>query len=126
MKVKAGSTVNDYVRAMDSEHKPIVVKLRAIINAAAPKAEESIKWGNPWWTQDGYLCCIYTAGDHINLGFSRGAELTDKRDLLEGTGKGMRHIKIRSLEEIDEKTFVAMIRQAAKLNRLAAKEQRSR
>ena len=31
---------------------------------------------------------------HINVGFFRGAELTDPKGLLEGTGRFMRHVKL--------------------------------
>ena len=32
---------------------------------------------------------------HVNVGFFRGAELADPHGLLEGTGKLMRHVKLR-------------------------------
>ena len=32
---------------------------------------------------------------HVNVGFFRGAELADPAGLLEGTGKYMRHVKVR-------------------------------
>lgn len=32
---------------------------------------------------------------HVNVGFFRGAELVDPEGLLEGTGKFMRHVKLR-------------------------------
>jgi hypothetical protein len=32
---------------------------------------------------------------HVNVGFFRGAELADPAGLLEGTGKVMRHVKLR-------------------------------
>ena len=32
---------------------------------------------------------------HVNLGFFHGAHLDDPADILEGTGKRMRHIKLR-------------------------------
>jgi hypothetical protein len=32
---------------------------------------------------------------HVNVGFFLGAELDDPADLLEGTGKRMRHVKCR-------------------------------
>ena len=32
---------------------------------------------------------------HVNVGFFRGAEIADPAGLLEGTGKLMRHVKIR-------------------------------
>ena len=32
---------------------------------------------------------------HVNVGFFRGAEIADPEGLLEGTGKYMRHVKLR-------------------------------
>ena len=37
----------------------------------------------------------------INVGFFRGAELPDPHGLLEGTGKFMRHVKLRPEGEVD-------------------------
>jgi hypothetical protein len=38
---------------------------------------------------------------HVNVGFFRGAELADPAELLEGTGKYMRHVKIRPESDVD-------------------------
>ena len=42
-------------------------------------------------------CYIAVYASHINLGFYHGALLRDSSGILEGTGKGLRHIKISSL-----------------------------
>ena len=42
---------------------------------------------------------------YINLGFYQGAVLADPQRLLEGTGKGLRHAKIRSLAEANRPLF---------------------
>ena len=39
--------------------------------------------------------------DHVNVGFFRGAEIADPGRLLEGTGKFMRHVKLRPDREVD-------------------------
>lgn len=39
---------------------------------------------------------------HVNVGFFRGAELNDPSGLLEGTGKYMRHVKLRPDRAIDD------------------------
>ena len=39
---------------------------------------------------------------HVNVGFFRGADLPDPASLLEGTGKFMRHVKLRPGQGIDE------------------------
>jgi hypothetical protein len=46
-----------------------------------------------------HFCYIGAHRDHVNLGFYYGAELPDPKGLLEGTGKKLRHIKIRDKEE---------------------------
>ena len=39
---------------------------------------------------------------HVNVGFFRGAELNDPAGLLEGTGKYMRHVRLRPDRAIDD------------------------
>ena len=38
---------------------------------------------------------------HVNVGFFRGAEIADPEGLLQGTGKFMRHVKLRPDCDID-------------------------
>ena len=38
---------------------------------------------------------------HVNVGFFRGADLHDPNCLLEGTGKFMRHVKLRPDDSVD-------------------------
>ncbi|PCH60510.1 MAG: hypothetical protein COC19_05895 [SAR86 cluster bacterium] len=49
---------------------------------------------------------------HINIGFFLGANLNDPTALLMGTGKRMRHVKIRPGEELDSEALNELIKQA--------------
>lgn len=49
---------------------------------------------------------------HVNVGFFFGAELPDPDRLLVGTGKFMRHVKIRPGVEIDANALTKLIRSA--------------
>jgi hypothetical protein len=49
---------------------------------------------------------------HVNVGFFRGAELPDPRGLLEGTGRMMRHVKLRPADGIDATALRRLIRTA--------------
>ncbi len=44
---------------------------------------------------DAAFAYVDTFKAHVNVGFFRGAELVDPQGLLEGSGKLMRHVKIR-------------------------------
>jgi hypothetical protein len=46
---------------------------------------------------------------HVNVGFFRGAELADPSRLLEGTGKSMRHVKLRPNRPVDAKALKELI-----------------
>lgn len=49
---------------------------------------------------------------HVNVGFFRGAELADPEGLLEGTGKFMRHVKLRPARDIDDAALTKLIETA--------------
>jgi hypothetical protein len=115
-KVGANGTVNDYVRGLPVEQKAVAKALLELIKKAAPNAKAAIKWGVPWWSQNRDMFCIYTASDHINFGFYHAVKLDDPDDLLEGTGKSMRHIKIYDAADIQKTKFTKLIKQAVKLD----------
>lgn len=59
---------------------------------------------------------------HVNVGFFPGAHLADPARLLEGTGKNMRHVKLRPGAQIDEEALAALIQAAYSLVKLLVNE----
>jgi hypothetical protein len=53
---------------------------------------------------------VNTFTSHVNVGFFNGAWLKDPARLLEGTGKRMRHVKLKPGIEIDSSALWALIR----------------
>ncbi len=49
---------------------------------------------------------------HVNVGFFRGAELPDPAGLLEGTGKFMRHVKLRPGADMDSDALRSLVEAA--------------
>ena len=49
---------------------------------------------------------------HVNVGFFRGAEIADPSGLLEGTGRFMRHVKLRPDRPVDGKALKELINNA--------------
>ena len=46
---------------------------------------------------------------HVNVGFFRGAEIADPEGLLEGTGKFMRHVKLRPECDVNATALMKLI-----------------
>jgi len=49
---------------------------------------------------------------HVNVGFFRGADISDPESLLEGTGKFMRHVKLRPERDVDGMALMKLIETA--------------
>jgi hypothetical protein len=50
--------------------------------------------------------------DHVNVGFFRGTEIADPERLLEGTGKRMRHVKLRPERDVEDAALRNLIEAA--------------
>ena len=68
-----------------------------------------------------HFCYIAVFKNHINLGFFYGSDLPDPENLLEGTGKRLRHIKISQGEQLENPAIRDLVVAASgylpKLNR---------
>jgi len=113
----------DLLAIADDIVKELVSALRAEILKIDQNAFEVIRLGDraatygigPKKMSEGY-CYIMPHKSWVNLGFYQGASLSDPNTLLEGTGKNMRHVKIRSLDDSSNPKVKALI-QAALLER---------
>ena len=59
--------------------------------------------------QDAPFVYVDSFSSHVNVGFFRGAELSDPAGLLEGTGKRMRHVKLRPGSKVNSAALRALI-----------------
>ena len=115
-KAVASTKVDAFVAQLEPPMQEVVIALRRLVLEVAPGAEEGLKWGMPCYEQKGLLCSISSAKGYVRLQFFHGADLPDQEGLLEGTGKGMRHIKVRSTGSIQREAVEALVREAVQLN----------
>jgi hypothetical protein len=74
----------------------IARKWFAIMRGSGADVRELVHDGAPTaCIGDAAFAYVNTFKAHVDVGFFRGADLRDPRKLLEGTGKHMRHVKLR-------------------------------
>lgn len=112
----AAPTIDAYAKALDDWRGDVVRELDALVRKAAPKATGTIKWAQPVYEQNGPFAYVKAFSSAVNFGFWRGADLSDPDGALEGTGDRMRHVKIRSAEDVDLARFTAWVEEAVALN----------
>lgn len=116
----------DLVEMTPAPLRPVARRLREIILAAHPEACVVVRPGDraatfgtgPRKMREGY-CYILPQRNWVNLGFYRGTALADPQGLLDGSGKTMRHVKIRSLADCEAPALTEMIRAAWQERRAA-------
>jgi hypothetical protein len=62
---------------------------------------------------------------HVNVGFFYGAALDDPAGLLEGTGKGMRHVKLRWGQQVNAAALSELVAAAYRDIRLRLNHSRN-
>ncbi len=78
---------------------------------------EEFKWNYPAYYYNGKRICIIGGfTQHANIELFYGAQLRDAQGRIAGAGKNTRHIKLRSLEEIDADYFVDLLQQSIELS----------
>src|SRR5207245_10945399 len=83
------------------QHDPARI-LRPLVQAASPELVPSVKWGNLRFTLEGtHAVAIVMHKDHANLQIFNGALLAERFPELEGTGRGMRHVRFRYRYPVD-------------------------
>ena len=114
---RPGGDTEDWYGQVGGPQRELAAAVRKLIRSAAPKLEERILWGMPWYLGKEKVLVVTATGERINLGFWRGTSLKDPKGLLEGTGKGMRHVKLRSVDEVRAPAVKTLIQEALVLDR---------
>ena len=104
--------INTYIEKLENPQKEICEKLRQIIMDTFPDIKESIRWGVPAFN-DG-LFYMVALKDHVNLGFAANGLDAEELSLFDGGGKTTRHIEIESLNALDQKRIVALLKLVGK------------
>jgi hypothetical protein len=114
-KMKAYASFDDYLQDQNAKNQKIIRALRKFVKRVEPGLTETVKWGNGCWVSaQGPVAYVYSDTEWVQFGFFYGSSLKDPKGLLEGKGRYVRHTKVRTSSEIDERAFAALLRQAAR------------
>ena len=117
--VATHGTFDEAISASTDHVKDIAQRLKELIIGIYPEVVEV-----PWPKQRiiGYgvgpkkmsehFCYIGAHSEHVNLGLYYGAEIADPEGLMEGTGKKLRHVKMRKPEDVNREEIRELIKRS--------------
>lgn len=112
--------IDEYLARLEGHMaKPILVRVRKIINDTAPQIEEKIKWGSPSFEHQGLMMSMLAFKDRAAVWFHKGVLFDDPKNLLEATAettKSMRKYIISSMEDLDEEGLRGLVKEAVAKN----------
>ena len=93
--------VTQYINNAPPAQKEIMEAIRTLLHNTIPQATEEFKWSRPVFRTHKDFAYLKTAKAYVTLGFFQFQKLEDASNRLEGTGKDMRHIKLKTVKDID-------------------------
>ena len=112
-----------FLSSYSREAREIALCLRQLVLEVFPNGAEqidpktgTITYGLDRKTSKTLVCAIMPHMKHVNLIFSKGAQIPDPTKLLVGTGGQARHVKIRSEAETENPALRLLLKEAQKLS----------
>lgn len=115
-----GRNDTEFEQVIDGFSQPVqrlALEVRKLIHQIHPGVVEvawvmqkNIGFGSGVKKNSEHFCWLMPATKHVTLGFNYGAELPDPTQLLEGSGKLFRHVKIRSTEQLNDPALIELLR----------------
>lgn len=114
--------VDAYIERSGDFAKPILKRFREIVHSAVPRADETIKWGAPYFDYKGPLCGMVAFKRHCAFVFWKDTLVVE-----EPSDEAMGQLgRIESLDDLPpKKTLNAWLKKAVKLNEEGVKAPRS-
>jgi hypothetical protein len=119
--VKRDSAIDAWFRERPAELGSIAQKWFARMRQCGADVRELVHDGCPVaFVADVPFAYVNVFSRHVNVGFFNRAALADPACLLEGTGKNMRHVKVKPGSEVDAAALDDLIEAAYRDGRARA------
>ncbi len=82
--------------------------------------QELISWRALCYKTNKYILAVHYKKDYARLDFFNGTKLNDPDKLLQGVGNKLRHIKIKSIEDVNcnKRQIIEWMEQSLELNKI--------
>ena len=115
--IRPAALLGAWFDTLRDDQRATAQALREAVLAAEPTLEASIKWGNLVFSRAGaHAFAIVIHKEHAHLQVFNGAALRQRFPMLEGTGKGLRHLKLRHGEPVDAALVEVLVRASVALD----------
>ncbi|HEY2976971.1 MAG TPA: DUF1801 domain-containing protein [Burkholderiaceae bacterium] len=108
--LRSSALIETWFDLLSAQQRDMARAAHVAVLAAHPSFASTVKWGNLVYMHGGSnLLALMPHKSHLNLQVFNGAALAERFPQLEGTGKGLRHLKMRYGQEVDPDLIAALV-----------------
>jgi hypothetical protein len=108
-------TIDELFPSTPDAVRVILAEVRTVVRDVVPRATETFYHGALGYGPNGSgsdrILYIAPQNGYVNLGLFFGVETPDPTGLLEGSGKRMRHVKIRTVLAVQDPALIPLIQE---------------
>lgn len=111
--------IDAYIAKQQDFAKPILTRIRVVVHAASPEAQETLKWSTPHFQyRGGMMCAMAAFKEHAIFGFWKGALIEGVSPNRNNGGEAMGNFgRLTSVKDMPSRTvMMSLVRQAMRLN----------
>ena len=110
--------VDSYIAGADAKARPKLEEIRKIIKSTLPEAEETIRYGVPFYMYHGELVGFAVYKNHVSFGFGDGVLGSEDREMLEAKGytTGKATMRIRFDQEVPVSAIKQILKARVKMS----------
>ncbi len=106
------------IEVLDTTKYHMLQKLREIVFENYPKSKERMMYGGILFSLEDDYGGVFVYKNHVSFEFSNGYTFDDPEKVLEGGGKYRRHLKFKSIDDIETKSVDFFVKQVMGLKEI--------
>jgi hypothetical protein len=103
MAAKSVESLVEDIRLLSELNYEIVEAVRTLVKKTFKSTSEEVKYGGILFSSGVQFCGVFAYREHVSVEFGSGAKIEDEIGLLEGSGKGRRHLKLMTVADLKGK-----------------------
>ncbi len=125
------TSVDEYIAELPEPMREVAREMKPVIDAALPDAGAALWHGHPTWSLGDApgtvpVCLLKGYPAYLTFALWRGQAIVDPSGRLEPGARGMAHVKLRAVADIDRPLFTAWLRAARALEPAPIRQDPSR
>ena len=121
MKTSSAKTIDAFIAESPAEARPVLERIREIVNVAVPDVEETMGYGKPYYKHHGWMTGVTLYTKHLGIEIWDGLSDADREELESlGYKTGSKNFQVTYDQEVPTELLTRLVKAQATRNEAKA------